>query len=206
MIETIAIDSRIRYRDPSELVCTPRIVRVRSFDEEGVKSFSDEISSCHQTGQALIPIVIDSFGGDAYALFAMVDILRTVKIPIATIAEGKVMSCGAALFTCGAEGRRYMGHNATVMMHEITSDGDKDTKATDIKIEAKETNRLNRKLWKLMERDTGCPMGSLWAEFNRRHRSDWSIPPKDALRLNITNHIGIPTLKTTVSVQTVLSL
>ncbi len=207
MLETIVVDPKIRVRDANELLFTPRIIRIRSFEEENVKHFSEEVSAACQTGQNILPLVIDSYGGDCYALLAMVDILRTVKVPIATIAEGKVMSCGAAMFACGTEGYRFIGPNATIMLHEVSeSPRPEALKATDMKIDAQETNRLNKKLWRLMERAINRPCGSLWDEFNKRSRSEWYITPKEALRLNLANKIGIPTLRTTISVETTLSL
>lgn len=39
---------------------------------------------------------------------SMVSDIKHSRIPVATIVQGKAMSCGAILFSCGEEGMRYM--------------------------------------------------------------------------------------------------
>lgn len=203
MIESVDIDPRIKVRTSNDLLLAPRVVRVRSFDEEGVEHFGREVSLGHQTGQTVLPIVIDSFGGDVYALFSMLDILKGCKLTIATVVEGKAMSCGAALFTCGAEGYRFMGPNATLMVHDISWDNG-EGKAEEIRVGAKETDRLNKKMWRLMEKNIGQPSGYLSRMVQERGRTDWYMTAKEALRHNIANHLRVPSLRTTVRVETVL--
>jgi hypothetical protein len=45
-----------------ELRKSPIIIRVNKFDEESAKKFDEEVALAHNTGQKVIPIVIDSFG------------------------------------------------------------------------------------------------------------------------------------------------
>lgn len=203
MIENIEIDPKIKVREVNDLLVCPQVVRVKSFTEDALHLFSHEMSMAHYSGQPIIPIVIDSYGGDAYALFSMVDIIRTAKRPVATIVEGKAMSCGAVLFTCGAEGYRFMGPNATLMLHDVSTE-DMTGKAEDVKVGAKETGRLNRRMWKLMEQNVGQPNGYLWKQAQARGRTDWYMDPKEALRHNIANHIRVPSLRTVIRVDTVL--
>ena len=51
----------------------------------------------------------------------MISSIKTSKIPVATIVQGKAMSCGAILFSFGEEGRRFMDPNATLMIHDVSS-------------------------------------------------------------------------------------
>ena len=104
-----------------ELRKNPVIVRVNKFDEKSVKEFQTSIAMAHNTGQKVIPIVIDSYGGEVYSLMAMISAIKHAEIPIATIVEGKAMSCGAILFSFGEEGMRFMDPNATVMIHDVSS-------------------------------------------------------------------------------------
>lgn len=200
MIESVEIDPRIRVRDASKLLLGPQVIRVRSFDEEGVHHFAHEMNLAHQTGQSFIPLIIDSFGGDVYAFFSMLDILNTAKVPVATIVEGKAMSCGAALFTCGTEGFRFMGPNATLMLHDVSWD-EASGKSEEIRVGAKETDRLNKKMWRIMEKNIRQPAGYLWTLVQERGRTDWYMNAKEAQRHNIANHIRIPALRTAVRVE-----
>jgi hypothetical protein len=45
-----------------ELRKSPVIIRVNKFDEESAKKFDEEVAQAHNTGQKIIPVVIDSFG------------------------------------------------------------------------------------------------------------------------------------------------
>lgn len=201
MIETITIDPKILIPTGGidELMAVPKTLRVRNFSEESAKVFSREVSFAHQSGQPIIPVVIDSYGGDVYALLSMVDTIKTSKVPVATIVEGKAMSCGVVLFTCGTEGFRFIGPNATLMIHDVSSIEPR-KKSEEIKVDARETDRLNKKLYRIMERNIGKPTGYLWDLSQERSRVDWYMMPKEALRHNIANHIGIPSLRTVVSV------
>ena len=104
-----------------ELRKAPVIVRVNKFTEDSAKKFSNEVAQAHNTGQEIIPIVIDSYGGQVYSLMSMIAAINNAELPIATIIEGKAMSCGAILSSFGAEGHRYMDPHATMMIHDVSS-------------------------------------------------------------------------------------
>ena len=42
-----------------ELRKSPIIIRVNKFDEESAKKFDQEIAQAHNTGQEIIPVIID---------------------------------------------------------------------------------------------------------------------------------------------------
>ena len=83
-----------------ELRKNPVISRVNEFNEEAAKKFSAEIAQAHSTGQKVIPVIIDSYGGQVYSLMSMISAIKHAELPVATIVEGKAMSCGAILFSC----------------------------------------------------------------------------------------------------------
>lgn len=204
MIERVTIDRRIKIREPSELVFLPVVLRVKNFDEDAVKAFSEDLSLAHQSKQAIIPIIIDSYGGDVYSLLSMIDILKSAKLPIATIVEGKAMSCGAVLFTFGTEGNRFIGPNATLMFHDVSNEDMPDDKIEDIKVSARELDRLNQKLWRMVARNTGKPISVVRALIQAKGHVDWYLGPQEAVRMGFANHVCIPTLQTQVIVKTTL--
>ena len=59
--------------------------------------------------------------GEVYSLMAMISVIKHAEIPVATIVEGKAMSCGAILFSFGEEGKRFMCPHATLMIHDVSS-------------------------------------------------------------------------------------
>ena len=52
-----------------ELKVDPIIIRVNKFDEDSAKEFVDLMSRAQNTGQSVIPVVIDSYGGLNTQLF-----------------------------------------------------------------------------------------------------------------------------------------
>ncbi|MAG25530.1 hypothetical protein CMI47_08120, partial [Candidatus Pacearchaeota archaeon] len=91
----------------------PIIIRVNKFDEKSAKEFQESVAQAHNTGQKVIPVTIDSFGGQVYSLMAMISAIKHAELPVATIVEGKAMSCGAILFSFGEQGMRFMDPDAT---------------------------------------------------------------------------------------------
>ena len=104
-----------------ELRTLPVIIRVNEFTEKSARDFGQKMAMAQSTGQDVIPILIDSYGGQVYSLLSMISDINHSDIPVATIAQGKAMSCGAVLLTCGAPGLRFMDEHATVMIHDVSS-------------------------------------------------------------------------------------
>lgn len=203
MIESVTVDPRIKVRSAKDLLLLPKVPVVQTFDEEGARLFRLEMSYAHRTGQPIIPIVIDSFGGDVYSLLSMIDTIKSAKLPVATVIQGKAMSCGAVLFTCGANGYRFMAPNATLMIHDVAS-WESSKKAEEVMADAKETTRLNRKVYQIMDANCGQKKGFFWSLVQQKSRADWYITPREAIRLRLANHIKIPTFRTEVKIDMAL--
>ena len=74
----------------------PVVLRVRKFDEATAKEFSSYVSKAQNTGQPVLPIIIDSYGGQVYSLMSMISDIKNSRIPVATIVQ--VRLCLAVLF------------------------------------------------------------------------------------------------------------
>ena len=179
------------------LIKDPVIVRLSKFDEDGYEEFSKQMNEAHNTGQTIIPIVIDSYGGEAYSLMGMISIIKNSKLPVATIVESKAMSCGAILFTFGDEGHRYMSPTATLMIHDVASVAF--GKIEEIKADAKEGDRLNTLVYKMMAENCGQPKDYFKKLVHERGHSDWYLDAKSAKKHKLTNHIGIPNLEVNIN-------
>jgi ATP-dependent protease ClpP protease subunit len=203
MIETVTIDPRIKVRAAKDLIWQPRAIHVTEIEEAQVKPFADYVSEAVEAGMPVLPVVIDTLGGDLYALFAMADILDSVHIPVATIIAGKAMSAGAALFCCGTNGHRYIGPHASLMIHDVSSE-EVSGKPHEMKVGAEETERLNTLMYEFMERKIGKRRGYLLKLAQKRGHADWYLSPEEAVKLGLANHIKIPTVTTKVTVETVI--
>jgi len=182
-----------------ELRAAPIIIRVNKFDEDSAKEFAQQMSMAQSSGQGIIPIVIDSYGGQVYSLMTMIDAIKASRVPVATIVEGKAMSCGAVLLTCGAEGMRFAGPNATIMIHEVSTGSF--GKVEEIKTDAKEVDRPNDKILKIMAKNIGKDEDYFLEEIHHKKHADWFIEPEEAKEMNMVNHIKVPEMMLTVDVK-----
>ena len=182
-----------------ELRKPPVIIRVNKFNEEAAKKFAAEMATAHNTGQDIIPVVIDSYGGQVYSLMSMIGAIKNASLPVATIVEGKAMSCGAILFSFGEEGRRYMDPHATVMIHDVSSM--EYGKVEEIKASAEETERLNQIVYKMMAKNCGHPDDYFLELVHEKGHADWFLDAKDAKKHGLANHLRLPTLEIDVDVK-----
>lgn len=192
----INIDPRIKIKNFEEHCNVPVYIRFSGdFTEASAEKFCEELEAAEdvalKSGQEVIPVVINSYGGEIYALLAMIDMIKACKVPIATIVEGKAMSAGAALFCMGAEGHRYIGPNATVMIHEASSGAF--GKNEEIKSSSAETDRLNQHMLKMMAKNCGKEENYFVDIIHEKKHADWYLDAKECLKHNIANVIGIPT-------------
>jgi ATP-dependent Clp protease protease subunit len=181
-----------------ELRKSPVIIRVNKFDEENAKKFDQEIAQAHNTGQKVIPVVIDSYGGEVYSLMSMISAIKHSELPVATIVEGKAMSCGAILFTCGKEGMRYMDPSATLMIHDVSSV--ELGKVEEVKAGAAEADRLNSIVYKMMAANCGKKEDYFLKIVDQKKHADWFLDSEEALKHNLANHLRVPKLTVDVSV------
>ena len=177
----------------------PVVIRVKKFDESAAKEFSEKMSNAHNTGQPVVPVIIDSYGGQVYSLMSMISDIMHARIAVATIVQGKAMSCGALLFSFGKEGMRYMDPDATIMIHDVSSMSI--GKVEEIKADAEETERLNQKVYKMMAKNCGHHEDYFLDIIHERGHADWFLEADECLKHNLTNHLHIPTLKIEVKVK-----
>jgi len=196
MLWTFNTDQRIKE---CELRDNPIIIRVNKFDEQSAQEFCTNMSLAHCTGQEIIPIVIDSYGGQVYSLMRMIGAIKASRLPVATIVEGKAMSCGAILFSFGEEGRRYMDPHATVMIHDVSSGAI--GKIEEIKANAKESERLNDQVYEMMARNCGQPDDFFKKKVHEIGHADLYVTPKDAKEWNLANHLRLPKFDINIKVE-----
>ena len=179
-------DINLKYKSPN-------IIHVNKFTEESAKDFLEAMINAQGTGQSIIPIIIDSYGGEVYSLLKMIDIIKSSTVPVATICMGKAMSCGAVLLTCGAEGHRYMAPTATVMIHDVASFAM--GKVEEIKADAKESDRLNKLIFKVMADNCGKDVGYFSKLVHEHGHADWFLDADECKKHGMVNHLRIPKLK-----------
>ncbi len=181
-----------------ELRKSPIIIRVNKFDEESAKKFATEIAAAHNTGQSVIPVVIDSYGGQVYSLMSMISAIKHADLPVATIVEGKAMSCGAVLLTFGEDGLRFADPDATVMIHDVSSGvwG----KIEELKADVKEAERLDTKIYAMMARNCGKKDDYFKKKVFTKKHADWFMGAEEAKKHGIVNQLRVPKLNIRIDV------
>lgn len=192
------IDPLITVEDREDLILAPVIVRVTKFDSEGVEDFEEDMCEAHNTGQPVIPVLIDSYGGSVYGCRGMIDVIEQARLPVATIVRTKAMSAGAILFAFGTEGYRYMSPDATIMIHDISDM--MDGKIEDIKSDVKHLEFLNQTIYKKMAKHLGHPDDFFLDLLRKNSHLDMYLTAKEAKKIKLANHLKTPTFDVTVSV------
>lgn len=172
------------------LITNPVIVRVNDFDEKSLKNFNESFQYAVDAGQEIIPIWIDSFGGQVYSLLGMLETINSSPVPVATYVSSKAMSCGAVLLSAGTEGYRFIAPGAHVLVHQVSSAAW--GKTEDIAVSSANTIALNKQLLSTMSKNCGKP-ADYFHDFNNGN-ADLYFNAKKTVKHGLANHIASPTM------------
>jgi ATP-dependent Clp endopeptidase proteolytic subunit ClpP len=181
-----------------ELRQNPIIITVNEFTEESAQKFHSEMCAAHNSGQKVVPVEIDSYGGQVYSLMSMIGAIKSSRLPVATIVQGKAMSCGAILASFGSEGLRFMDKDATMMIHDVSSYAF--GKIEELKADAREAERLNDKVYTMMARNCGKPDDYFTKIIHDKGHADWFLDAEEAKEHKLIDQIRMPELIIKVSV------
>ena len=198
----LKVDPRLKIEEPWNQPAIPELVYlVGGLDEEKAACFRRdlEVAECNANiaGQKILPICIDSYGGGVYEMMSCLDAIDACEIDIATIVEGKAMSAGAIIFSCGKQGLRFMGPNATLMIHAAS--GGVEGNADIMRSEADEITRLSTAALKRLAINCKKPEKFFVDYIKSRGNAEIYLSAKQCKRLGITNHIKIPRLTVEIS-------
>lgn len=176
-------------------------VLVNEFNEFAVKQFKVDFDELNCSSLPIIPVLIDSYGGDIYSLLAMIDIMATATKPVATIGLGKAMSCGSILLACGSPNMRFVGQNCTVMVHDAAtiSFG----KIEELKADVGEAERLNNKIFELLNQRCGKQKGYFQKIVSDKKHVNWFLEAEEVLKHGIADHIGLPVIDSLFNLEVV---
>ena len=205
MIKTITINKEdgTATADIANIVDAKTItLYVNSFTEESAKLFYIDFNKAIKSGQDIIPIIIDSYGGAVDSLISMMDVIESSPVPVATICLAKAISCGSILLSCGKNGMRYIAPSARVMIHHISSFSW--DKLPEMKVSVKETERLQELIFEKMAKNCGKKKTYFLDILKRGGNLDWYLTPRECLKHNLVNHIKVPQFKTNITVENTL--
>jgi len=176
---------------------------VTDFDEESLIRFVDDFICLESDPQIQVIVVyITSYGGEVYGLLAMRDLIKSSPKIVSTIALGKAMSSGAFLLAAGTKGCRFASENSDIMVHELSAKSD--GKASDMIQQAMDIDGLNKKLFKNFSDDIDMNVDDIYEEINSRKNADWIMNAQEAKRFGIVDHIGLPRVGQSQSINMLL--
>jgi ATP-dependent Clp protease protease subunit len=98
-------------------------------------------------------LYINSDGGNLTDAFALMDVMRTSPVPIATVGMGNLMSSAFMIFAAGKKGQRAIGKNTSIMIHQFNHEYA--GKYHDMKVYTKEIDRINYRMVAELSRTSG---------------------------------------------------
>ena len=117
-----------------------------------------------------IQLFISSPGGQIYSGLAIVDTMRAIEAPVATIAVGITADISTLILASGTPGRRYVLPNATVHLHQPL--GGSRGQAVDMEIQAKELLRQRALINEMLAAVTGQPVERIARDTDRAYYLD----------------------------------
>lgn len=130
--------------------------------------------------------MICSEGGDLSVAFALIDVMRSSKIPIKTVGLGQIASCGLLIFLSGTAGRRILTPNTSVMSHQFSwgTEG----KAHELFATMKEFDLTQKRMISLYQQTTGLDQDTIKEIL--LPAQDVYLSAEEALQYHICDHIG----------------
>jgi ATP-dependent Clp protease protease subunit len=98
-------------------------------------------------------LMVCSNGGNISEAFALIDVMRSSKIPVKTVGLGCIASCGLLIFLAGAQGRRVLTPNTSVLSHQFS--WDVGGKAHELFATVKEFDLTQKRMIEHYRRSTG---------------------------------------------------
>jgi ATP-dependent Clp protease protease subunit len=195
----VNVDPRFNRDKLKEFLRPPVVVRVNKFTEETLEEFTNDFNEAINTGQPIVPVEVDSYGGSVHSVMGMVTIMEESPIPVATICSTKMMSAGAVLFSFGTDGYRFMHPDATMMIHDASygTDG----KVEDMKVSTQYVDDLNKRMFKKLARHIGKDPEYIMGKIKEHNHLDWFLTAQQAKKLGIVNHLRLPTMEVNVNLE-----
>jgi ATP-dependent protease ClpP protease subunit len=194
------IVSNISYFQELEDFPLPIIVEIfDDIDIEMVQRVQKKIAQAVAVGQAFLPVVINSTGGNAHDAMHIVELLTHCGIPVHTVGMGLVASGAALIFTCGQQ--RFLSPNSRLMIHDVSADMDGNLTGAAMKIEAQEMEHLRDNMCRVMAQNIGAePDYFKKLMYAKGGNVDVYLSPQECLEHKLATEIGVPKLQVQVTV------
>lgn len=171
----------------------PDYICVNDFNDEELLRFQYQFQKLEKSGQGIIPIVITSDGGEVHSLLGMIAMIKSSKVPVATVVLSKAFSCGAVLASAGTRGNRYISQCGSILVHQISLG--EEGKMSDVQNSLDYAEKLNKTLLSMLDENCGKEPGFFLKHLKGLSNTDFYLKPKEAKKIGLVDHIGVPSLE-----------
>jgi ATP-dependent Clp protease, protease subunit len=133
-----------------------------------------------------ITFYINSPGGSVTAGMTILDTMKMISSPVATVCMGMAASMGSMLLCVGEKGRRFIYPSAKVMIHQPSIGGQIVAPATDIKIHAQEIKKTKDILNKILAEACNQPYEKIVQDTDR----DYYMTAEEAISYGIVDKLS----------------
>jgi len=180
-----------RYMDIYSLLLKERIIFLGTQIDDQVANVivAQLLYLAREDPEKDISLYIHSPGGVVTAGLAIYDTMQLIQPDVSTICVGSAYSMGTILLCTGAKGKRFALPNSTIHMHQ----GRAGTQGqiTDIKIAAKEFERLDDLIAQILAKHTGQTLEKIRQDTDR----DIYFTSEQAMEYGLIDAILEPTAK-----------
>ncbi len=169
-----------------------KVMLVGDVDNGVLKRVIAAIDEVIESGQLILPVYISSIGGELHPLFAIMDVLKTCPVPVATIAVGTAQSAAVDILSSGTRGYRYVGENTTIMVHDSGEAFPTYKKNYEVQSYARQAQYERDLSFDVFAKNTGKTR-AFWNDWlDKRRNVDCFITAREAVELGIADHVGVP--------------
>lgn len=177
------------------------IIHIVDFDEGSLCQFSDGYTNALNSKSKILPIEIDSYGGEVDVLNGMLSYIEDFKAKggiVMTYCGSKAMSCGSVLLAAGSKGYRFLSPRAHVMIHEVA--GVEFGKLNDQKNGIKHTEVLNTELFAYLDKAAEKEPGYFETLCTKNKNADVFLTAKQCIEHGLADEVRIPNLVADISI------
>lgn len=69
----------------------------------------------------ILTMMVNSPGGSVSDGFALIDVMETSRLPVATVGIGQIASMGVLIVSAGSKGKRVITKNTEIMAHQFST-------------------------------------------------------------------------------------
>ncbi len=177
--------SHIIYGAPNRIETRSMIV-TGPVDEEMASAICAKLINFNiENPDAPVVLYVNTYGGSAYDMMAIYDLIQWIKCPVYTVGFGKIMSAGVLLLAAGEPGFRYCLPHTSIMLHKVR--GGAIGTVEDIQSSSEHIITLQKTMEVLLAKHTKIKKKEM-KEF--MSGADSYITPATARALGIIDHIS----------------